>query len=117
MYLSNRTRPDIAHVISRLSRYTVNPDQTHWNALDRVFRYLIATINYCLRFSGYPSVLEGYSDANWVSDSLDIKSTSGYVFLLGGSTISWQSTKQTIIARSIMEAELIALDSACSEVE
>ncbi|KAJ0103353.1 hypothetical protein Patl1_05515 [Pistacia atlantica] len=44
----------------------------------------------------------------------DSKSTSGYVFTLGGATVSWKSSKQTVIARSTMEFEFIALDK-CGE--
>ena len=54
---------------------------------------------------------------NWITDSLDIKSTTGYIFLLGGATISWGSKKQTIISRSTMEAKLIALDTTCTKAE
>ncbi|KAK8951607.1 hypothetical protein KSP39_PZI003606 [Platanthera zijinensis] len=44
--------------------------------------------DYSLVYPGFPDVLEGYSDANWVTDSLDVKSMIGYVFLLGGAAIS-----------------------------
>ncbi|KAB2632504.1 DNA polymerase zeta catalytic subunit-like [Pyrus ussuriensis x Pyrus communis] len=64
-----------------------------------------------------PEVLEGYSDANWISGSTDSKSTSGYVFTLGGAAVSWKSSKQTCIARSTMESEFIALDTAADEAE
>ena len=47
----------------------------------------------------------------------DTKSTSGYVFTLGGATISWKSSKQTCIAISIMESKFIALDKAGEEAE
>ena len=106
MYLMNATRPDIAYSVSRLSRYTSNPAKDHWEALIRVLRYLKYTITYGLHFTKYPPVLEGYSDANWISDSTETKSTSGYVFTLGGAAISWKSSKQTCIARSTMESEL-----------
>ena len=46
-----------------------------------------------------------------------MKSTSGYVFILGGSAVSGKSAKQTYITRSTMEAEFIALEKASSEVE
>ena len=72
-------------------------------------KYLRGTINYGLCFSGFPSVLEGFNDENWISDSNEMKSTSGYVFILGGSAISWKSAKQTCITRSTMEVEFIAL--------
>ncbi|GJR79024.1 retrovirus-related pol polyprotein from transposon TNT 1-94 [Tanacetum coccineum] len=60
------------------------------------------------RISRYPVVIEGYSDANWISDIKDSRSTSGYVFTLGGADISWKSSKQTVIAKSMMESEFIA---------
>jgi hypothetical protein len=62
-------------------------------------------------------VLEGYCDANWISDSDEVKPTSGYVFTLAGGVVSWKSSKQTCIARSTMEAELVALEKAGSEAE
>ena len=75
------------------------------------------TINYGLYFSAFPSVLEGFSDANWILDSDEMKSTSGYVFILGGSAVSWKSAKQTCITRSNMEAEFIALENASFKAE
>jgi len=110
-------RPDITYVVSRLSRYTQCPSQDHWDALARLMRYLRGTMDYTIEYSGFPAVLEGYSDANWISDSNETKSTSGYVFTLGGGTITWRSARQTIIARSIMESEFVALEMAGSEAE
>ncbi|KAJ9540365.1 hypothetical protein OSB04_026871 [Centaurea solstitialis] len=63
-----------------------------------------------LHYGRYPTVIKGYSDANWISDIKDSRSTSGYVFTLGSATISWKSSKKTIIARSTMESEFIALE-------
>ena len=70
-----------------------------------------------IEYSGFPDVLEGYSDANWISDSDETKSTDGYVFTLGGGVITWRSTRQTIIARSTMKSEFVALEMTGSEVE
>ena len=82
-----------------------------------MLRYLKYTITYGLHYTKYPPVLEGYSDANWISDNTETKSTSGYVFTLGGAAISWKSSKQTCIARSTMELEFIALDKVAEEAE
>ncbi|KAL0546135.1 hypothetical protein IC582_016041 [Cucumis melo] len=117
MYLINYTRRDIAYVVSRLSRYTHNLDRYHWDALHYLLRYLKGTINYCLHFNKFSVVLEGYCDANWVTDNDEVNSTSGYVFLLGGGVISWKFAKQTCIARSTMESEFIALKLAEQEAE
>ena len=40
-------------------------------------------------------MLEGYCDANWISDSNEVKPTSGYVFTLARGAVSWKSSKQT----------------------
>jgi hypothetical protein len=62
-------------------------------------------------------VLEGYCDANWISDVDEIYATSGYVFSLGDGIVSWKSCKQTILTRSTIEAELTTLDTACVEAK
>ena len=46
-----------------------------------------------------------------------MKSTSGYVFILGGSAVSWKFAKQTCITRFTMDAEFIALENISSEAE
>ncbi|KAM2195190.1 hypothetical protein ACFX1S_027797 [Malus domestica] len=74
-------------------------------------------MNYGLHYTQYPPVLEGYSDANWISRSTDTKSTSGYVFTLGGAAVSWKSSKQRCIPHSTMESKFIALDAAADEAE
>ena len=117
MYIVNCTRSNIAYSVSKLSRYTSNLGEGHWMALVRVQRYLKYTLNYGLHFTWYPAVLEGYSDANWISDIKDTKSTNGYVFTLGGAVVSRKSSKQTCIARSTIELEFIALDKAGEEAE
>ena len=117
MYLMNCTRPDIAYAVSKLTRYTSNPSDQHWTALLRVLGYVSHTKEYSLRYGQYPPVLEGYSYANWIADSEESKSTSGYLFTLGGAAVSWKSSKQTCITRSTMESEFIALDKAGEEEE
>ena len=41
-------------------------------------------MNYGLSYKKYPTIIEGYSDANWNTESEDSYSTTGYVFTLGG---------------------------------
>ncbi|KAD4384795.1 hypothetical protein E3N88_24963 [Mikania micrantha] len=117
MYLMTCTRPDLAYAVSRLSRYTSNPSSEHWKSMTRLLWYFRYTRNYGLHYGRDPAVIEGYSDANWISDMKDSKSTSGYVFTLGGAAIAWKSSNQTLIARSTMESEFIALDKAGEEAE
>ena len=62
MYLASATRPGITFAISKLSRFVSNPRDDHWQALERVMRYLNGTASYDIHYTGYPRVLEGYSD-------------------------------------------------------
>ena len=52
----------------------------------------------------FPLVLHAFSDVDWAGDPTDHRSTIGYCFLLGSSLTSWQSKKQTHMARSSTEA-------------
>ena len=70
-----------------------------------------------MHYKNYPVVIEGYSDANWITGSTESKSTSRYVFMVGGGAVFWKSSMQTCIVRSTMEAEFIALDKAGEEAE
>ncbi|GJW48041.1 zinc finger, CCHC-type containing protein [Tanacetum coccineum] len=91
MYAMTSTRPDIAHAVG--------------------------TVSYGLSYVGHPLVLEAYLDASYINHVEDSSSTSGWVFLLGGSAISWTSKKQTCITCSIMESEFVALVATGKEAE
>nr|KYP71916.1 Retrovirus-related Pol polyprotein from transposon TNT 1-94 [Cajanus cajan] len=78
----NFFRPDIVYAVSRLSIFTQNPNEDHWDALARLMRYLKDTMDYGIIYSGFSFILERYSDANWISYSNKTKFTSGYVFAL-----------------------------------
>ncbi|KAJ9566928.1 hypothetical protein OSB04_002894 [Centaurea solstitialis] len=108
--LKNTRQSDVSHEF--ISKYTSNASVEYWRSITRLLRY---TRECGLHYGRYPTVIKGYSDANWISDIKDSRSTSGYVFTLGSATISWKSSKKTIIARSTMESEFIALDK-CGEV-
>ncbi|GKC40185.1 zinc finger, CCHC-type containing protein [Tanacetum coccineum] len=81
---SEKLMPNNGQAVSQLeySRYTSNHDTEHWQAIQRVLKYLNKTIDYGLMYTGYPSVLEGYTHARWISNTEDNSSTSGWVFLL-----------------------------------
>ena len=74
MYLMSCTRSNIAYAVSTLSRYTSNPGAKLWQGIMRVLKYLRFTCDYALHYTRYPVVLEGYGDANWISNVKDSKS-------------------------------------------
>jgi hypothetical protein len=59
--------------------------------------------------------LIGYSDTDYRGDLQDRKSTSGMVFTLFSSSISWASIKQKTIAIATIIAEYVALTPAIKE--
>nr|GEX08791.1 zinc finger, CCHC-type [Tanacetum cinerariifolium] len=62
-------------------------------------------------------VLEGYTDARWIRNTEDNSSTNGWVFLLGGGALSWDSKKQTCITSSTIEFDFFALAAASKEAK
>jgi hypothetical protein len=79
--------------------------------------YLASKIDYRIHYSEYPAALEGYSDANWISDVDELYTTCGYVFTLCDVVVSWRSCKQTILTRFTMETELATLDTSTMEAD
>ncbi|KAL0291885.1 UNVERIFIED_CONTAM: Retrovirus-related Pol polyprotein from transposon TNT 1-94 [Sesamum radiatum] len=116
MYVMTSTRPDIAYAVGKLSKFTSNPSTHHWQAIRMVLKYLKKTMDYGLFYSGFPSILEGYPDASWITNVEDHSSTSGWVLLSGGP-ISWASKKQSCITYSTMESEFVALAAAGKDAE
>ena len=91
MYLAVCTRPDLSFTVSLLSRYASNYTWKHWPAVLRVLRYIRGTSIYGLRIGGTQSEelrLIGYADADFANDESTRKSQTGYLYQLGGSTIS-----------------------------
>nr|GEX32405.1 hypothetical protein [Tanacetum cinerariifolium] len=56
-----------------------------------------------------------YTDVGYLTDADDLKSQTGYVFILNGGAVDWKSVKQSIFATSSVEAEYIAAFDASKE--
>ncbi|XP_070492249.1 uncharacterized protein [Chironomus tepperi] len=119
LYISTNTRPDIAASVGILSQKISKPTKTDLIEVRRIIRYLNGTKNLSLKLSDKNEIgnLEVYSDASWAEDSVDRKSTSGFICRINGGTVSWSSRKQDIVALSSMEAEYIALSESCKEAK
>jgi hypothetical protein len=60
----------------------------------KALRYAQGTKDLMLTYRRSDSLeIRGYSNADYVGDQDDRKSTSGYVFTLAGGVISWRSCK------------------------
>ncbi|KAL5814638.1 hypothetical protein ACOSQ4_025279 [Xanthoceras sorbifolium] len=116
MYAMVCTRPDIAQAVGAVSRYMNNPGKIHWEAVKWTLRYLRGTTNKTLYFKGGDTTLTDYVDAD-LAGNVDIrKSTTGYVYTLGGTAVSWVSQLQKIVALSTTEAEYVAVTEASKEM-
>ena len=105
------TRPDLSFSVGVLSRYMQSPREPHGVAMKQVLRYVRGSLAYGLSFSRSTTKvpkLIGYSDSSHNEDPDDGKSTTGHIFYLGDSPISWCSQKQDTVALSSCEAEFMA---------
>jgi hypothetical protein len=59
--------------------------------------------------------LHGFTDADWASSPTDRKSTSGEIFSIGSTVVSWYNRKQRSVALSSAESEYMAASQAICE--
>jgi hypothetical protein len=93
------------------------PTKDHEQAIKRILHYVAGTLDYGLFYPRSPDAARfiEYSDSDHVGDIDTSKSTSGMLFFLGRSLISWQSMKQQGVALSSCEAEYIVASSASAQ--
>jgi len=115
MYLAVCTRPDISFAVSYLSQFCQNFGRQHWVAAKRVLRYLKGTRNLGLIYRKTGKPISGYVDADWANCTKDRRSYTGYVFVLSGCPLTWESRKQRTVALSSTEAEYMALTECAKE--
>lgn len=112
------TRPDLAFVVGYLGRFMEEPHEDHLMAVKRVLRFVAGTqdkgLFYTRQSEGKPK-LSGFSDADMAGDLDSRKSTSGVLFFFGGNPVTWQSSKQKVVALSSCEAEYIAMTTAACQ--
>lgn len=116
MYVMVCTRPNIVHAVEVVSRYMSNLGRQHWEAVKWILRYLRGTTDKALCFKGSGMKLKGFVDLDLGNDVDNKKSTTRYVYTLGGTTVSWASKLQKIVAFSTTEAEYITITEASKEM-
>ncbi|KAH6596852.1 hypothetical protein BASA50_004847 [Batrachochytrium salamandrivorans] len=116
IYAMIATRPDISAAISQVSKYLYYPTDTHWSAVNRIIRSIKYFLNHPFTFSNNVIYLTGYYNVDWGSNLYSRRNTSGYVFFLGNSCISWRSSKQTVVALSTAKAKYVSATTATQEL-
>nr|GEU66928.1 retrotransposon protein, putative, Ty1-copia subclass [Tanacetum cinerariifolium] len=118
MYAVRCTRPDVAFTQNITSRFQQNPGDIHWTTVKNILKYLRNTKDMFLVYGGdlkRELKVSCYTDAGYLTDADDLKSQTGYVFVLNGGAVDWKSAKQSIFATSSAEAEYIAAFDASKE--
>ncbi|MCO5606465.1 hypothetical protein L7F22_060653 [Adiantum nelumboides] len=115
MYAMVATRPDLAHAVGVVSKYMSNSSKRHWDAVRGILRYLRGTSELSLCYGEQNMSVHGYADSDYAGSIGSRKSTSGYVFIVAGGPISWESHLQPCIALSTIEAEYMDAIEATKE--
>lgn len=117
-YLMVGTRPDIAYAVGVASRKLESPSKEDWLKVKRILRYIKGTCSLGIKYKArcLPGVLEGFSDADHGGDRETARSTTGVVCRYSGGIISWLSQRQSSVAISTTEAELVAASEAAREL-
>lgn len=118
LYLSTKTRPDIAYGVNFCSRYVEEPSQERITDIKHILKYLNGNKEHGIEYKNNKekNLLKAYCDADFAGDPETRRSTTGYVILYAGGAISWCSRKQSVIALSSTEAEYIAAAECCKEL-
>ena len=64
------------------------------------------TTSHALCFGGSDTVLQEYVDVDIAGDKDSKRSTTRYVFTVGGTSVSWISKLQQVVALSTTEADI-----------
>ena len=111
-FLALQTRPDISFAVSYLCRFNSRHNDAHWAAVKHLLRYVKHTLSFKLTFGthrGQNGLVEGYADADYAGDVDTRRSTTGFVFFVHGSLVSWKSKRQHSVTLSTTEAEYLAI--------
>ena len=93
-----------------------SPRNSHFQAANRVLRYLKGTLGLGITFKKTGKMdLILYTDSDFAGSRLDYRSTTGYCTILGGNLVTWRSKKQSVVAKSSTEAEFRALSKGIDE--
>lgn len=89
----------------------------HWKLVKHIFGYLQGTFDYKLKFNrNSNSQFEMYVNADFGGDHTSKKSTTRYIIIYHNNPIHWRSKLQHSLAKSITEAEYLAIFKAVDDI-
>ena len=115
LYLAECTRYDLCYAVNQLMRAYSKPAEIHMVAAKHALRYLRGTTDLLIVYKRGQFRMVSYTDASLGANPDNRKSTTGYLFFLGGGLISFGSNTQSLTAQSTVESELQALSYEARE--
>jgi len=116
MYAMVGSRPDLAYAVGVVCRFMNKPGTDHCLAVKWIMKYVKGALRLNLTFtSNEDFMIRGYYDSDYASDLDRSRSIIGYVFTVGGNTVSWKSGLQRVVALSTTESEYMSLTEAVKE--
>ncbi|CAB1110220.1 unnamed protein product [Ectocarpus sp. CCAP 1310/34] len=115
LYLAQCTRYDLSYAVHQLTRACANPAQVHMAAAKHLLRYLRGTPDLPIVYKKGQFRLSCFTDSSFGANPDNGRSTTGYLFFLGGGLISYGAKAQTLAAQNTVEAELQALSFSARE--
>nr|GEX19866.1 hypothetical protein [Tanacetum cinerariifolium] len=100
MYTVRCTRPDVAFAQNVTSQFLQNPCDIHWTTVKNILKYLRNTKGMFLVYRGdlkRELRVSCCTDAGYLTDADDLKSQTGYVFVLNGGVVDWKSAKLGVV--------------------
>ena len=145
LYAMVTCQPDISYPVIKLSQYSNNPGDIHYEAIKELMHFLHDTIddgiiywrpkgNDVLPPGPIPQIkpdtrpkadenittnatnMKGNVDSDWAGDSVHRRSVTGYTLELAGGTIYYKSKFQETVATSSCEAEFTAACEAAKSI-
>ena len=116
MYAMVCTRLDIIYAVGIVSKFISRPRKQHWEVVKWILRYLRGSSDTYLCFIGVSLKLKDYVDANFAGNINSRKSTTEFVFTLGGTAIFCASNLQKIVTLFTTEAEYVAATKTGNEM-
>eukprot|EP00253_Pinus_taeda_P016355 PITA_16355 len=114
--VATKWRKEGSNSVNQLSQAMVRPTKLFWKEAKHVLQYLRGTTQFGLWYKWIEGVkLCGFTNADWVGSPSDHKITSGEIFSVGSSAVSWYNMKQRYVALSLTEEKYMAASQATCE--
>ena len=106
LWLSQRTRPDLAYPASLVASLSTRAPRRSAAIATKCLGFLQRTANYYLKIAATDEEIVSWSDSSFAPEGG--KSHTGWLVTLGSAPVAWRSSRQSVVTLSTAEAELAA---------